>query len=97
MSGVAGIGDPSSPEVGFVICPNVTLTGDTANRVVGIKNLKVRGVFLNWAAATSAKNTPNLFLGGVKTKLELSNSMGRAVIRITARESYNCQSNTFIT
>ena len=104
VSGVVGtnLGTTSDPGVGFVICPNVTLTGGPAgpglpaNRVVGIKNLKIRGIFLDWENATNVKTQPGLFLGGVKTKLELSNCMGRGVIRITARESYNCQPNTFI-
>ncbi len=98
ISGVIGLGELTSDlGVGFVIKPNVTLTGSTVNSVTGIKNLKVRGVILNWIGAEEACNAnEGLYLGGVKTKLELSNSVIQGIVRIAARESYNCQPNTVL-
>ncbi len=95
---VDGLAETASANgVGFVIKPNVTLTGEELNRLTGPKNLKIRGVILNWSDANNlCDGDQGLYLGGVKTKLELSNSIIQGGVRITARESYNCQPNTVL-
>jgi hypothetical protein len=94
---VAGttVSAPSDLGVAFVVVPNITIASAsvTPASFVGIKNLKLIGINFDWAGASNS-----LILGGVNTKMELSNNLfqnGANAVVIAANEAYNRQPNTF--
>jgi hypothetical protein len=86
----------STPGVAFTVEPKVIIqdTAAAVSNFVGIKNLKFQGVYFHW------NNNNDLYLGGVNTKMELSNCILRSSpttnIFIGASQAYNRQPNTFI-
>lgn len=96
LSGTTVSSTTSTLGVAFVVIPNVQIAdnGTSDSNFVGIKNLKFQGIWFNWGGSTN-----DLYLGGVNTKMELSNCLFNSpttALHISANQAYNRQPNTFI-
>lgn len=88
----------STPGVAFVVIPNVRINGPAGtSSFVGFDNLKLQGIYFSWEIGNV------LYLGGVNTKMELSNNLLKdqdagpdaSAIIISANQAYNRQPNLF--
>jgi hypothetical protein len=98
LAGTTTDGMNSSLGVAFTVVPNVRINGPAGtSSFTGFKNLKLQGIYFSWEIGNV------LYLGGVNTKMELSNNLlsdedaGPLVsgIVLSANQAYNRQPNTF--